>query len=181
VILVSLAAIGPAVAAEQNLRLDPGATQIGFLLESTFHDVHGTLFLDRGEIRFDMESGEAAGEIVLDARRTVSGNTKRDKKMHKKVLDTQTFPEIRFRADRVEGRLPTGGTETVTLHGTISIHGDDHPTSLVAEITRNGDRIHATLTLSVPFVEWGIPDPSVLFLRVAKVVEVSIETDGTLE
>ena len=104
VILVNLVAIGPAVAAEQILRLDPGATQIGFLLESTFHDVHGTLFLDRGEIRFDMESGEAAGEIVLDARRTVSGNTKRDKKMHKKVLVTKTFPEIRFRADRVEGR-----------------------------------------------------------------------------
>jgi polyisoprenoid-binding protein YceI len=181
VALVALTAICPILAGEQTLRLDPSSTQISFTLEGTLHDVHGSLFLDHGEVRFDMETGQVSGEIVLDALRTVSGNAKRDKKMHKKVLESQTFPEIRFSATRIEGRLPTTGTETVTLHGKISIHGDDHDSILVAQISRDGDRLHATLNLSVPFVEWGMVDPSFLFFRVAKVVEVSIEMDGTLE
>jgi len=181
VVLVALTAICPILAGEQTLRLDPSSTQISFLLESTLHDVHGSLFLDHGEIHFDMETGHVSGKIVLDALRTVSGNAKRDKKMHGKVLESQIFPEIRFSATSIEGRLPTTGTETVTLNGKISIHGDDHDTSLVAQISRDGDRLHVTLNLSVPFVEWGMADPSVFMLRVAKVVEVSIELDGTLE
>ncbi len=59
--------------------------------------------------------------------------------------------------------------------------GDDHAATLVAQISRNGDRLHAILNLSVPFVEWGMVDPSFFLFRVAKVVEVSIEMDGTLE
>ncbi len=180
-ILVALTAICPILAGEQILRLDPSSTRISFTLESTLHDVHGSLFLDHGEIRFDMETGQVSGKIVLDALRTVSGNAKRDKKMHGKVLESQTFPEIRFSATRIEGRLPTTGTQTVTLHGKMSIHGDDHDITLVAQISRDGDRLHATLNLSVPFVEWGMVDPSFFLLRVAKVVEVSIELDGTLE
>ena len=66
------------------------------------------------------------------------------------------------------------------LAGTVSIHGSDHPVELVATVRRDGDRIVADAPLVVPYVAWGMHDPSVFVLRVAKQVEVRIHAVGTL-
>jgi hypothetical protein len=44
-----------------------------------------------------------------------------------------------------------------------------------------GTALRASGTLRVPYVEWGLEDPSNLFLRVAKQVEVRLEAQGALE
>jgi hypothetical protein len=42
----------------------------------------------------------------------------------------------------------------------------------------DGDRLIATGHLSIPYVKWGLKDPSILFLTVAKKVELDIATAG---
>ncbi len=169
-----------AEAAEQRLELDLETTAVTFTLGSTMHTVDGIMHLSEGTILFNLESGEASGRVVFDATLTETGNKKRDKKMHKKVLGSGAFPEIVFIPEAIEGALGESGSSDLTLRGTVSIHGSKHPVTLKAKVEREGTNIAATSSLTIPFVEWGMHDPSVFVFRTDKAVEVSVQIRGTL-
>ncbi len=171
---------GPALAAEQVLIIEPQATEIEFTLGATGHDVHGRLFLESGQIQFDLETGAATGEVAIDVRKAVTGNKKRDKTMHRKVLESERFPLFVFTPTGIEGELRSSGASELTLSGTLAIHGDDHPVSIPVRLERQGDRVSASATLTVPYVEWGLHQPNVLFLKVSPEVEVHIEVRANL-
>ncbi len=172
--------LGPVFAAEQILTLDPEATEITFALEATGHSVQGRLFLESGEIRFDLETGAVDGEVVADAPKTVTGNKRRDRTMHNKVLESERFPSIVFRVTGVEGKLSETGVSELTLDGMMAIHGEEHPVSVPVRVEKDNGRILVRASLVVPYVEWGLHRPSVLFLKVAPEVEVRIEARATL-
>ena len=167
----------PLSAAERLLQLTPENTQISFLLEATGHNVEGKLHLQDGQLRFDDETGQASGEIRIDARRADTGNKRRDKKMHDKVLESEKNPLILFEAKSVEGAVDDG---ELSLVGSVTLLGKTHPLTLPVQVERDGDRIQASASFSVPYVNWGLRDPSVLILRVAKEVQVTLEVNTTL-
>ena len=179
-LLVSSLATFPAAAAERVLTLDPQATTISFHLKATGHDVEGAFELVAGELRFDPETGAADGEIRIDATRAKTGNQKRDKKMHGEVLETGPYPVFLFHARHIEGPWNDHGSSDVQLQGDVSIHGAEHPLTLPAKVTVEGDRITATTEFPIPFVEWGMEDPSWFVLKVAKLVDVTVKTEGRL-
>ena len=158
------------------LRIDPAQTQVEFTLGAVLHTVHGTFRLKRGEMRFDAASGSASGELVVDAASAESGSEARDKHMHQDVLESGRYPEIVFRPDRVVGKVSAQGVSQVRLHGTFSIHGAEHAIEMPAEVEAGDGQYRATVQFAVPFVQWGMKDPSTLFLRVDKRVEITIHT-----
>ncbi len=170
----------PLLAGEQTLTLDPETSQVTFVLEATGHDVHGNLFLQSGEIRFDPVTGAATGEVKIDARRSETGSRRRDKKMHKMVLKSEEHALIVFTAERMEGKVATTGASNIQLYGTVSLLGVEHSLTLAVDLEIEVERLRATTTFTVPYVEWGLPDPSILFLRVGKVVEVTVSAEGML-
>ncbi len=170
----------PAHAAQQQLVLSPDETEITIFLEATGHDVHGTFYLQAGTITFDTETGEADGLITVDATRGETGNKKRDRKMHGTVLESDKFPLIQFRPERVHGTVAAQGESQLDLSGKLSIHGSEHDVTLAAEVHREGDQLRAETDVPVPFVEWGMEDPSIFILSVAKVVQVHLSAVGTL-
>jgi polyisoprenoid-binding protein YceI len=178
---VLAAAALPAWAGEQVLVLDPAASEVTFEVQATGHDVHGRLYLDGGEVRFDPATGFASGRIEIDARRGETGNGSRDKTMREKVLEVASYPLFVFEAKRFEGELPAAGRGEVSLIGTLAIHGAQHPLTLPATVERQGDHLRATATFRVPYVEWGMHNPSIVFLRVADEVAVTVATEGDLE
>jgi polyisoprenoid-binding protein YceI len=182
-LLLVLLAIGPvssSAAAERAIVLDPDTTQVNFSLQATGHMVRGELQLQSGELRLDSESGTLVGDIVLDTASAQTGNTRRDKAMHRKVLQSELYPLIVLRPERFEGDLAASGTSELRLLGTISLHGDEHALTIGAMVDIDGDRFTAESTFSIPYVEWGLRDPSVLFLRVAKAIEVTVRARGTI-
>lgn len=178
-VLLMLAA-APAWAARQELLLDPSSTAVSFTLEATGHDVQGLLALESGRIEFDPETGEASGSIVIDAAKAETGNASRDGTMRNKVLEVAEFPRIEFEPGRLSGKLAAEGTSEVTLHGTVTLHGASHALALPARVDVQGGRLSAETTFTVPYQDWGLHDPSVLFLRVARVVSVTVQLSGEL-
>jgi polyisoprenoid-binding protein YceI len=179
-LFASLAAL-TAHAEQRVLVLDPAATKVGFTLDATGHDVEGTMAVKSGRLAFDSDSGAASGEIVLDLQSAQTGNGSRDKTMHNDVLETKKFPTAVFRAESIEGAVAPSGSSQVTLDGTLSFHGGEHKVKLPAKVDVQNGRVTADTKLTIPYVEWGLHDPSIMILRVAKVVTVDVHALGSLE
>ena len=143
----------------------------------TLHSVHGSFKLKRGTIRFDPASGKIGGEAVVDATSGESGSEGRDRRMHADILESARYPEIVFTPDRVEGAVARQGASQIEVHGTIRIHGAEHEVTLPVhvEMTQmaNGPAT-ATIHFTIPYVKWGLKNPSTLFLRVSDKVVIDI-------
>lgn len=167
-------------AAELRLELDPAGTEITFELGATLHEVEGTAELREGRVAFDPESGTASGRIVVAAASLNTDHEGRDRKMHGQVLESTSFPEIVFSPRSVRGTFHAEGESTLVLDGTFTIHGDSHPLSLEVVVRRQGDRLSLETEFVVPYVSWGMSDPSRFVMRAAKEVSVRVEGAGDL-
>ncbi|MGA2266849.1 MAG: YceI family protein [Bryobacteraceae bacterium] len=173
---VMLAAASSIPAQETVLQIDPTQTKVEFTLADVLHSVHGSFLLKRGDIRFDAATGKASGELVVDAASGDSGSGARDRRMHSNVLESGRYPEIVFRPDRVDGKVAPQGASQVALHGMFSIHGAEHELTMPVAVEAADGQYTAVLTFTVPYVKWGMKNPSTLFLRVSDKVEISIHT-----
>jgi len=169
-----------ASAQEFTLHLDPAQSRAAFTLSATAHTVHGTFNLKRGEIHFDPASGKASGEIVFDATSGQTGNSSRDHKMHKDVLQSAQYPEVTFRPDRAEGKLAPQGQSNLQVHGLFAIHGTDHEMTVPAQISLTADKWTATAQFQLPYVAWGMKNPSNFFLKVGDTVNIELQCAGAI-
>jgi polyisoprenoid-binding protein YceI len=161
--------------------LDPAQTEIHWKL-SGLHSVHGTFKLKSGEFLFNPKTGVAEGEILVDATTGESGNTTRDKRMQDEVLESNRYPAIFYHPTDIKGPFkPAEGTQELTAEGTFNIHGADHPLELPVKVQIRADTVTATTRFTVPYVEWGMKNPSRLLLRVSKQVEIEVSAKGTIK
>lgn len=178
-ILILIAALAAAAPAQDTgFQLDPAQTSIKFILGDVLHTVRGTFRLKHGALQLEPASGKISGEIVVDATSGESGSGVRDRKMHKEILESNSYPEISFRPDRVEGALATQGKSAVKVHGMFNIHGVDREITVPAEVEMSGDHWTATVHFTVPYAKWGMRNPSTLFLRVNDSVEIDLSAAG---
>jgi len=70
------------------------------------------------------------------------------------------------------------GDFTVSVSGVLFLHGDRHDVTLGVAIHRNGDDFIAVTHLTIPYVRWGLKDPSLLFLTVSDEVTIDVSTVG---
>lgn len=162
------------------LQLDPAQTKVHYSVDSTLHTVHGTFALKNGSaVHFDPVSGKASGEVTVYATSGDSGNSSRDEHMHKEVLESDKYSDVVFRPTQVEGSVAQRGASDVKLRGTLLLHGAEH--EIVAAVHANlmGDRWNGTASFQVPYVQWGLKNPSTWLLKVKPVVTVELDMAGT--
>jgi polyisoprenoid-binding protein YceI len=178
--LVASFTLAPGVHASQDIRIDfdPQKTTIGFALADFMHDVHGLFRLRSGSIQFDRQSGAASGSLIVDASSGDSGVGSRDSKMKRDILEAGRFPEIVFMPKNVIGVVPERGSATIQVQGVFRIHGTDHELTLLVSVTVNGPTFELTTKFAVPYVAWGMKDPSAFFLRVGKEVGITVTAAG---
>jgi polyisoprenoid-binding protein YceI len=166
---------------KMTLHFDPAATKINWTLKDILHTVRGTFQLKSGVIVFDEDTGTADGEIIIETASAESGNNARDERMKKAVLESTKYPEAIFHPEKVTGVVHDGQTQTVTVEGTFTIHGVDHPLFLQVEASLSGGKLTAKTNFVVPYVAWGMKDPSTLMLRVGKDVQVRVNAVATVQ
>jgi polyisoprenoid-binding protein YceI len=165
---------------QRMVELDPSRTRVEFTLNATLHSVHGRFQLKAGTIGFDPATGAAHGSVVVDATSGVTGNDGRDQKMHREVLESGKYPEIVFVPESVLGPPLQQGSSEVQLAGRIRLHGAEHTLSVKVPVIVTGDQLTAKLHFVVPYQQWGLKNPSTLFLRVSNKVEVDVSVSGRL-
>jgi polyisoprenoid-binding protein YceI len=163
------------------LAVDPAQSKVNWTLGSTLHTIHGTFVFKSGAIYVDPSSGKASGEIIADAVSGKSDNDSRDKKMHKEVLESGKYPEVVFRPDHVDGTISPQGTFTAQIHGIFVLQGKEHKISVPVEAELSGDHWSGSGKFSVPFIDWGLKNPSNFFLKVNHAVEIELELKGNLQ
>ena len=184
---VSLRAQAPAKAYTQAssseivLTLDPAQSKVHWTVDSTLHTVHGTFAMKNGSVHFDPETGVAGGEIVVYAPSGQSGSGSRDKRMQREILESTRYPDVVFRPTQVQGKVSQSGASDVKLGGIFSIHGADHNLTAMVHAELAGDRWTGTSKFEVPYVQWGIKDPSNFLLKVQPVVNVELEMSGEIK
>jgi polyisoprenoid-binding protein YceI len=157
---------------------DASSSSVIFSLDATMHTVHGGFAFKKSAIHFSPNLKQISGEIVLDATSAKTGIDARDNKMNKGVLESNRFPEIVFHPDRVEGALALQGTSKIQIHGVFTIHGQQHEMTVPAEVEITAQRWTVTSRFVVPYVDWGMKDPSNFLLHVKKTVDIEVKLAG---
>jgi polyisoprenoid-binding protein YceI len=171
----------PSRAEERVLTLDPARTAVRITLAATLHTVEGSARLLAGEIRFPPEGGAARGTVRVDARSFATGIARRDRTMHAEVLESERFPEIVFRPDRLSVTRVDGSRGDVGLEGEIDIHGTTRRLVIPASVEVDGRAVRLRARFAIPYVAWGMKDVSNVLLRVAPEVQVEIDGAGSLD
>ena len=165
-------------AQEVTLNFDPAQTTVDFTLGDVLHTVHGNFRLKTGQVRFDPATNSISGELVVDAPSGNSGSTGRDRKMHKEILQSVRYPEVTFRPDRVDGKVLASGRSAVQVHGMFGILGVEHEITVPAQVELAPDHWSLAVHFAVPYVKWGLKDPSTFILRVEKTVDIDLNARG---
>lgn len=180
-ILAILLATAPfAVAQRQTFAVDPDASQVEFTLGGTGHHVQGTFHLQSGSIEFDPGAQKMSGSVVVAAGSGNSGEPSRDKKMNTDVLDTPHFAEVSFAPSSFQGKIAMSGDSTIQVSGVFTLHGTPHDITVPMQTHIDGANLTAKGQFTVPYVKWGLKDPSIFILKVAKEVDIDLTLNGHL-
>ena len=172
--------LAPTLRAQETISLNPAQSEIHFALGDVLHVVHGTFTIQNGEIQFFPATGKASGGIVVDAASGQSGNSTRDHRMTNDELKASEYKTVTFAPTQVTGAFNPSGDSTLTVHGLFTLLGTAHAIDVPMKVHISGDQLHATGSFAVPYVQWGLKDPSTLMLRVNKEVQIDLSLNGTL-
>ncbi len=166
-----------------TVTLSPAATNIHWTLDTTLHNVHGSFRLKNGSVRIDPATGDASGAIVIDATSGESGDDARDKRMDNVVLESTRYPTITFRPTHVSGSTDLTHGGEVKVDGVFNLHGADHTVQLTVDLHPQSagaapvTSVALATHFSIPFVAWGLKDPSTFVFRTDK--QVAVDVDAT--
>lgn len=169
-----------ALAQQQRFTVDPDASSITFKLSGSAHDTEGTFRVKSGAVEFDRSAAKISGLVVVSASSGNTGNGPRDERMWGEVLEISKFADISFAPKSYQGTIAASGDSTIQVSGIFTVHGGAHGLTVPMQVHIEGDRCTAKTHFAVPYVKWGMKDPSVFILRVAKEVDVDLTLIGKL-
>jgi len=174
--------LAPASRAQESIvQIDPAQTKIEFSLGGTMHTVHGKFALKSSALRFEPSTGKIGGAIVVDATSGDSGNSGRDARMHREILESAKFTEIVFTPMQMTGAVAAEGSSKVEVTGRFRLHGQDHDVTLPIEVKADGKNLQIATHIDIPYVQWGLKNPSNFFLRVSDKVGIDIQATGRMQ
>jgi polyisoprenoid-binding protein YceI len=169
-----------ALAQHQIFTVNPDASKVAFALGGNTHHVDGTFHVQSGSIGFDRGAQTISGSVVVAAGSGNSGDQGRDKNMNTNVLDVAHFAEISFVPKSYQGTVAAAGDSSIQVTGVFTLHGTPHDLTVPMQIHIDGTALTAKTHFQVPYVQWGLKDPSIFVLKVAKAVDIDLTLVGSL-
>ena len=89
------------------------------------------------------------------------------------ILQAYKFSDVTFAPRELLRQPPPVGDSTIQVTGVFTLHGAPHTITVPMQIHIDGNNLTAKTTFKVPYVQWGLKDPSWFVLKVAKEVDVN--------
>ena len=149
-------------------------------LNTTHEVVNGTFHVQSGAIEFDRSARRISGIVVVAAGSGKTGNGSRDKKMNKDILKVDQFTTVSFAPKAYTGAIAASGDSTIQVSGVFTLLGTPHDVTIPIRIHMDGLKATAKGHLLVPYVQWGLKNPSFLIWKTEDNVDVDIDLVGEI-
>jgi polyisoprenoid-binding protein YceI len=179
--LVALALLFPcaALAQHETFALNPETSEVHMTLNTTHEVVHGTFHIQSGSIDFDLSTPALSGSIVASASGK-TGNDTRDKKMNKNILQVDQFTTVSFEPRSYTGTLAATGDSTLQVTGIFKLLGTPHELTIPVRIHLDPTSAVARSHFIIPYVQWGLKNPSFLIWKADNDVAIDLILNGRI-
>ena len=180
ILALSLALAPAAFAQHQTFTVNPNLSHVAFSLGGNTHHVDGTFHVQSGAINFNRSTQSISGSVIVSAGSGNSGDQGRDKKMNTDVLDVAHYADISFVPKSYQGAIVAIDDSNIQVSGVFTLHGTPHDMTAPMQIHIDGASLTAKTHFTIPYVKWGLKDPSIFILKVAKEVDIDLTLVGGL-
>jgi polyisoprenoid-binding protein YceI len=169
-----------ALAQPQTFVINSDASEVKITLKTTHEIVNGTFHVKYGSIEFDRSAPKMSGAVVVLAASGKTGNSSRDKKMNKDVLEVEQHATISFEPKTYTGVIAASGDSTIQVTGVFTLLGTPHEITIPVSVHLDGARTTAMAHFMVPYVQWGLKNPSFLFWKADDDVAIDLDLAGAI-
>jgi polyisoprenoid-binding protein YceI len=169
-----------ALAQHQTFVVNPDASEVKMMLNTTHEVVNGTFHIQSGSIEFDPSAPKMSGSVVVLAGSGKTGNDSRDKKMNKDILKVEQYATVSFEPKTYTGAIAPSGDSTIQVTGIFTLLGTPHEITIPMLVHLEGTTATAKAHFVVPYVQWGLKNPSFLIWKAENDVSIDLFLAGRL-
>ena len=167
-----------AFAQHQTFAVNPDASQVKITLNTTHEVVKGTFHIQSGSIDFDRSASKMSGSVVVLAGSGKTGNDSRDKKMNTDILKVDRYTTISFAPRTYTGTIAPSGDSTIQVSGAFTLLDNPHNLTIPMQIHMDGSKATARAQFVVPYVQFGLKNPSFMFWKAENDVAIDLNLIG---
>ena len=180
VLALAVVLVPAALAQHQTFVVNPDASEIKMTLNTTHKVVNGAFHIQSGSIEFDRSTSNMLGSIVVMAGSGNTGNGSRDKKMNKEILQVEQHATVSFEPKSYVGSIAPAGDSALQVTGVFTLLGAPHVITIPILVHLEGASASAKAHFAVPYIQWGLKDPSFLVWKADKDVAIDLFLTGRL-
>jgi polyisoprenoid-binding protein YceI len=180
VLAIAVILAPPALAQHQTFAVNPDASEVKMTLKTTRELVNGAFHIQSGSVEFDRSAATMSGSVVVLAGSGKTGNGSRDKRMNKEILQVEQHATVSFEPKSYAGAIAPSGDSTVQVTGIFTLLGAPHEITIPMLVHLEGTTATAKAHFALPYIQWGLKDPSFLFWKADKDVAIDLFLTGQL-
>jgi polyisoprenoid-binding protein YceI len=173
--------LAPATLAQhQTFVVNPDASEVRIKLNTTHEVVNGTFHIQSGSIEFDRSASHISGIVTVAAGSGKTGNDSRDKRMNKDILKVDQYTSVSFAPKTYTGTIAPSGNSTIQVSGVFTLLGMPHDSTIPMQLRIDGSKATATTHFIIPYVQWGLKNPSFMFWKADNDVAIDLTLVGQI-
>ena len=177
-LLGTTALVPAALAQHQSFIVNPDASEVKITLKTTHELVNGAFHIQSGSIDFDRSNPKMAGSVVVLSGSGKTGNDSRDKKMNKDILKVEQYATVSFEPKTYTGAIALSGDSNLQVTGVFTLLGTPHEITIPILVHLEGTTATAKAHFVVPYVQWGLKNPSFLIWKADDDVAIDLSLTG---
>ena len=169
-----------ALAQHQIFVVNPDTSEVKIKLNTTHEVVNGTFHVKSGSIDFDRTASKISGTVIVLAGSGKTGNGTRDKKMNNDILKVDQYSTVSFTPKTYAGTIAPSDDSTIQVSGVFTLLGTPHDLTIPMQIHIEQSKATAKAQFIVPYVQWGLKNPSFLFWKAENDVAIDLNLVGQI-